>query len=118
MSENFCLKDNLLVTSIVPKESYKPVVFALFEVSFSNNKDGRYFSTADKNLEHFLLRLYWVGKKYFKFSSKIFFLFFKLKSTPSFQQYMLHCCLRLVTNALAMKESGIRRNPGTSVQKT
>ena len=62
--------------------------------------------------------MYWVGIKYFAFFQKIFFLVFKLKSTTSFQQYMLHCCVRLVANAVAKKESRVRRSPGTSVQKT
>ena len=62
--------------------------------------------------------MYWVGVKYFAFFQKIFFLFFKLKSTSNFQQHMLHCCVRLVANALVRKESRVRRSPGTSVQKT
>ncbi len=33
---------------------------------------------------------YWVGKKFFAFFSKSFFLFFNLKNTTRFQQCMLH----------------------------
>ena len=61
---------------------------------------------------------YWVGKKYFEFFSKTFFLFFKMKCITSLQRYMLHCCLRSVANALARKESRVRRSPEIFVQKT
>lgn len=34
--------------------------------------------------------MYWLGKKFLSFFLKIFFLFFNIKSTTSFQQCMLH----------------------------